>query len=393
MYKNFTRFIKIGMIAAVSAPLLFLNVSCLKPQVAVIGVIAPLDGGLVEFGRGIRNSVQLAIDEANETCGITGLRFELKALDDSSDPDTGAAAAEILAATPCVIGVVGTYNSGVAAEVAPILNAAGIPMISPGNTNPVLTLGDDWANPVRPYDNYFRVVASDAEQGPYLAHYAFYDMQIRNVAVVSESKPVSKALADAFSRAFQDLGGTILTTEDLEAGTTDYEPVMARVAGFNPELVFFGGEYEVGAAVRLQAVASGISAPMMGGDGLKAPAYIDATGTISEGDVASTVGAPAESLPSAQPFIAAYEAAAFAEPASDFGPYAYDAANVLIAAAKEKLHVGHPLNAWVRQAILNAVQATDTSGATGPISFDAFGDTTNAVLTMYKVVNGVWVAQ
>jgi len=381
------------VLAAVAILLNLSNVSCFPLQVAVIGVIAPLDAGLAEFGQGIRNAVQLAVDEANASCCMLGWRFEMVALDDSSDPATGAAAAQALAADPRTVGVVGTYNSGVAAEVAPILAAAGIPMISPGNTDPALTLGDDWENPVRPHANYFRVVASDADQGPFLAQYAYDVMQVRNAAVVTETKPVSKGLADAFTEAFEGLGGTILITEDLEPGTTDYQPALERVAAANPELLFFGGEYEVGAAVRLQAEAEGITAPMMGGDGLKAPAYIEAVGVACEGDIASTVGAPAASLPSAQAFLDAYEAAGFEAPPSDFGPYAYDAANVLIAAARDNLRFGRPVSTADRQAISDAVQATDTNGITGPISFDAFGDTTNRVLTAYQVTGGAWVAQ
>ena len=31
-------------------------------------------------------------------------------------------------------------------------------------------------------------------------------------------------------------------------------------------------------------------------------------------------------------------------------------------------------------------------GATGPVAFDEFGDTTTKVLTVYKVTGGKWVA-
>jgi branched-chain amino acid transport system substrate-binding protein len=41
-------------------------------HVAKIGVIAPLDRGLVQFGRGIRNSVQLAVAEANSRKTVPG---------------------------------------------------------------------------------------------------------------------------------------------------------------------------------------------------------------------------------------------------------------------------------------------------------------------------------
>lgn len=375
------------LILIVAAAVLGLSsASCFGPRILLIGVIAPLEAGQVEFGRGIRNAVQLAIDEANAAGGPWSWGFLLAEADDSSDPATGAAAAQTLAADPRVVGVVGPYNSGVAAEAAPILEAAGIALISPGNTDPALTLGDDLENPARPHDNYFRVVASDADQGPFLAHYAYDVMQVRNAAVVTETKAVSKGLADAFTAAFELLGGTVLITEDLQPGTTDYGPALARVAAAEPELVFFGGEYEVGAAVRLQALAQDIQAPMMGGDGLKAPAYIDAVGAGCEGDIASSVGAPIASLPAGPAFLAAYNAAGFQDPPSDFGPYAYDAANILIAQARA-------CPARDRECIRMGVQQTAADGVTGPIAFDAFGDTTNPVFTAYKVVDGVWAAQ
>jgi len=61
---------------------------------------------------------------------------------------------------------------GVAAVVAPLLESAGIAMISPGNTNPSLTIGPDRDAPQRQFDNYFRMVANDAQQGGFLAAYA-----------------------------------------------------------------------------------------------------------------------------------------------------------------------------------------------------------------------------
>ncbi len=163
--------------------------------------MAPLDAGLVGFGCGIRNSVQLAVDEANQRNAVPGWRFEVAAADDSSDAARGEAAALRLAADAKVVGVVGTYNSGVAAKVAPVLKKAGIVMVSPGNTDPTLTLGPDLTKPVRPWDTYFRMVAADNVQGPFLATSAFDDVKARRVAVVSETSrsvagsPTPSALA------------------------------------------------------------------------------------------------------------------------------------------------------------------------------------------------------
>jgi branched-chain amino acid transport system substrate-binding protein len=361
--------------------------------VATIGVVAPLEGGLVDFGRGIRNAVELAVDQANDRDAIPGWRIEVRALDDSSDPATGATAAEDLAGDDSVVGVVGTYNSGVAAEVAPVLDEAGIVMISPGNTDPTLTLGDDPATPQRPFDHYFRLVAADNVQGPFLAEQARGPLGFARAAVISETKPVSKGLADVFAEEFAAAGGEGVHRAVVPDGTTDFADVVATAAPMQPDLVFFGGEYEVAAALRTAASAAGLDAPLMGGDGIKDDAYIEGVGEDSEGDLASSIGRPVASSPSARDFVAAYEEAGFREDPTDFAPYAYDAATTIIAAAADALEGEDAVTAAARDAIRAAVQETDTTGASGPVAFDEFGDTRTKVLTLYRVQEGAWVAQ
>src|SRR5215468_8697424 len=101
-----------------------------------VGVLAPLDAGLTQFGRGIRNSVQLAVDEARDANLLPGWKLAVVAVDDSSNPDVGERNAARLLDDSTMVGVVGTYNSGVAAAVAPDFEAAGIALLSPGNTDP-----------------------------------------------------------------------------------------------------------------------------------------------------------------------------------------------------------------------------------------------------------------
>jgi branched-chain amino acid transport system substrate-binding protein len=346
-----------------------------------VGVIAPLDAGLVEFGRGIRNSVQLAVAQANNSGQFQDLLFEVDARDDSSTPAVGEAAARSLAADGSVVGVVGTYNSGVAAAVQPVLDAAGIVMISPGNTNPSLTLGPNPAVPVRPHLNYFRLVVPDSIQGSVLAQHAFTTLGIRQVALVSENKSVSLGLVDAFATRFTALGGTITIREVFADGTTDFTALIARVVASNPQLLVYGGEFATAAPFRQQSVAQGLTVPLMGSDGIKDAAYISGAGASSEGDFASSLGAPLANLPGGPAFLAAYQRAGFSEPPSDFGAYAFDAANLILAA------VGR------RRNLIADVQAANTQGVTGRLAFDAFGDTLNKVVTVYQVQGGVFVAR
>ena len=133
-----------------------------------IGVIAPLDAGLTRpTGMASRTRSDSQCRRRTPTRPSRAGRSRSPHKNDSSEPAVGKKAAQKLAGEdPAVIGVVGTYNSGVAAETAPVLEKAGIAQISPGNTDPTLTLGSTRRRPERQFDDYFRVVASDAQQGP-----------------------------------------------------------------------------------------------------------------------------------------------------------------------------------------------------------------------------------
>lgn len=353
-------------------------------KVVKLGVLAPLDAGLTEFGLGIRNSVQLAVDEANAGGAIPGWTIELVAVDDSSDPTVGAANAPTLVGDPAVLGVVGPYNSGVAAAVQEQFFAGGLALVSPSNTLSSLTLGEDSADPVRPRSNYFRMVASDAQQAPFLAR-SVKKLGAKKVAVVSETKAVSKGLADAFADAFQAGGGTVVAKEVVPDGATDFTDFLDFALPKKPDMIFFGGEYPVAATLRTQATEAGFTKPLVGGDGIKDQAYIAEAGAPSKGTLASTVGVPADKLKSAKAFLAAYDDAGFTEPPTDYGPYAYDAANMIIAALAVELDGLESIPADARALVVDAIQTAKTKGTTGRIAFDEFGDTTHRVFTLYRV--------
>jgi hypothetical protein len=212
------RFVKLAALTACVATAAALvvgaaPVSAQKKQVVTIGVIAPLDAGLTSFGKGIANSTQLAVDQANKQKAIPGWTIKVEAVNDSSDPTVGATNVKTLLDDRSVVGIVGPYNSGVAVQVLPVLNGK-VALVSPGNTLTSLTRGTNPSLPTRPDDNYFRVVGADSLQAEFLAEQA-KKLGFTKAAIVSESKAVSQGLADQFAAAFKTEGGTVVLQQTV----------------------------------------------------------------------------------------------------------------------------------------------------------------------------------
>jgi len=93
---------------------------------------------------------------------------------------------------------------------------------------------------------------------------------VLRVAVITDEKQVSQGLANDFRSAFERAGGTIVSFEIVPEGDTAYAPYAVRAAAADPELLFFGGEYDHAALVKQAAVAAGLTVPLMGGDGIQA---------------------------------------------------------------------------------------------------------------------------
>jgi branched-chain amino acid transport system substrate-binding protein len=349
----------------------------------IIGMIAPLSGGLSALGLGMRNSAQLAIDQANQACTVAGYELAFQPEDDQATPQVAGQAATLLASNPNVAGVIGTLNSSTGQTAQPILHERGIPMISPANTAPALTMGENFATaPERQFDNYFRTSTTDLVQGPFAANYLVQTAGKQRIAVIDDGKTYGANLAEQFAQQVTELGAQVVARERVGEKDTDFSGVITAIRGQNPDAVYYGGEYPVAGPLSNQLAGAGLDIPVMGGDGIVNADFVSLGGR--PGDLATSIGAPAESLPSAEQFVSDYEAAGFAEGFGTYGALTYDATNVLIQALATALADGE-YSEDRRADIVAAVQATDMEGASGPLAFDEFGDTTNKVLTVYTV--------
>jgi branched-chain amino acid transport system substrate-binding protein len=353
-----------------------------------IGVIAPLSGSLTALGLGIKNGADLAVRQANEQKKVKGWKIVLAPEDDTAVPDVGANAATKLSDDKSVMGVVGTLNTSVAEKVAPILNSQHVVMISPANTGPTLTQGNDPNRKVRPFEYYFRVATTDLIQGPFAANYAYETAKKRNVVVVHDKKTYGQGLALQFKAQFEKNGGKVPAVETVEPEDQDFSAVLSRIKRFNPDMIYFGGEYPAASLFTSQADQQGLKVPLMGGDGIYSGTFISVAKEAGEGDLATSVGAPTDKLPTAQSFVDAYKAAGYADPYEAYGAYAYDAANAIITGLAKVLEGQDKITDELRGKLRQAVQDASFDGVTGKVGFDEYGDTTTRILTVYKVEKG-----
>ncbi len=177
------------------------------------------------------------------------------------------------------------------------------------------------------------------------------------------------------------MGINVLGHEGMTQGEKDFTPLLTKIKPLAPEMIYFGGVYPEGALIIRQARSLGITAILMGGDGLANPLFTKlATPEIAAGTYATMVGADMKKVPEAQEFIRQYEAQY--GPLGQWSAYGYDAANVLIQAVQKA-------GSKDRQAVLKAMREIPRfSGVTGEVVFDAKGDNQNQFIGVFKFENG-----
>ena len=345
----------------------------------VVGTIGPLTGSLSALGLGMRNAVQLAVDQANTACKVPGYRLVLRADDDEELVQNAAGSATTLKADNTVIGVIGPLASNTTAAAQPVLDAGGIVQLTTSTTDDWLTQGTDYA---RPFPGYFRLNGPEADEGFAAAEQVFNAAKKQRVATVTDGAGWADRVADSFFGHAVDLGGHVVLRDTVNARTQDYSEQVGRIVAQHVEAVFFAGDDVAGARLATQLRAAGVTATFVGPQSIVSDALLN--GSARDGDVITDVGAAPALLPAAATFASAYQAAGFREPPAHYGTLTYDAATVLVAAIGALTTVG-PWDPARRPELVRAVQDTDMAGLTGRLAFNKFGEAKYPVYTINEV--------
>lgn len=363
----------------------------------VIGISLPLNGSALASAGPARMGAELAVKEA----AIEGYTLSVVVLDHAingaHDPAQAAADMQTLVGNPKVVGVVGPFNSGSAKTQIPVSSEAHLLQCSPSNTNPDLTKGDAGAElrGGRPV-NYIRVAATDDLQGPAVADYAVANGDM-NVYVIDDTEVYGSGIAATFSAQLVTAGGTVAGTASAAPSTTDFSAIVTTALEAAPDAVFYGGVTSSGGGyLRKAMILGGLNVPLYAGDGLNdgngEGSYIGIAGADAKNSYSAV--AAIHDIPDATAFAAAYSAEYGEQPGS-YSASGYACAQVIIAAIEAAIasaaavEGGTVTRDSIRAAAVDPTASYET--VLGPVGFDANGDTTQRVISLYKVKNGDWV--
>jgi branched-chain amino acid transport system substrate-binding protein len=321
---------------------------------------------------------------ANQGWKAGSYKIGYQSCDDSTAQSGGwdtakcATNARLYASNKSVIGVVGTFNSGCAKIIVPVLNRAHLGMVSPANTNPGLTKKWDPGEPNKYYPtgtrNYARVVATDDIQGPADAMWT-KSLGIKKVFVLNDKQTYGFGVATTYRSAAKKLGLNVVGFQGWDAKQSSYEALANSIKASGAQAVFLGGIACNNGAKLMQDIKSvnpGIKLQMP--DGFSDPA---ANGAVANGAFISVAGMPPSGLTGAgATFVKSFGKQIGTTP----NPYAaYGAQAMLVVLQAVAKSGGDRAKTTSGLFGLNI-----TNGILGNFTINATGDTNLTPITIYK---------
>lgn len=379
------------LLAAVAGPALLASLLATTPgcnrqggggpsgNTILIGHVASLTGGTATFGVSSNEGLLLALDEINAVGGVLGKQIEVKTEDDRSTADEAKTAANKLMTRDNVVALIGEISSSRSIAMAPEAQAAGVPMLSPGSTNPKVTQIGQFV---------FRSCFTDTFQGKAIATFALRDLKLKRFAVLFPiNSDYGTGLRDYVSQAVKEGGGEVVATESYTEGQdVDFRAQLTKVKNANPDGIFMTGYYTEAGLIAKQAKELGIAAPLLGCDGFDSDQTVKIGGPAVNGSYFSNHYSAQEDRPEVKAFVEAYKRKYKNPDGSPKTPDAmavlgYDAMR-LMADAIKRAGSADP------KAIRDALAATkDFPGASGVITMDENRNARKSIVIL-KIDNG-----
>lgn len=178
-------------------------IACTDKAPVRIGFVGGTSGRVADLGVSGRDAAQLVVEQCNADGGINGRPVQLLIEDDRQDPETARSAVAKLIEQG-VAAIVGPMTSDMAVAVAPLVNQAGVLMVSPTATTQALSRIDD---------QFFRITSTTEDFAAKSARHHLASGKIRRFAAVYDlgNRTFCENWLAVFREVFAAGGGQIVT--------------------------------------------------------------------------------------------------------------------------------------------------------------------------------------
>jgi branched-chain amino acid transport system substrate-binding protein len=357
----------------------------------------PLQGASTAQTDPLVNGIKLALSEAGNKAGNFTVNYQ--SLDDSTaaagkwDPGQTAANARKVAGDPKAVYYMGEFNSGASEVSIPILNQAGVPMVSPANTYVGLTTNLPGSAPGEPQKyyptgkrNYLRIVPIDSIQAA-ADLIAMKQAGCTKVAVANDKEAYGQGLATLLGLEKGFYGVTITSDTGIDPTSPNFRSYASTIQGQGADCFFFAGIVSNGAVQITKDVHASLpKAKIFGGDGVCTSSYTSqkAGGVPAAVDPLMQCTVATQDLaayPGGKDFLAAYKAKYGGASPDPYAIYGYEAMKLGLQTIAKLGAKGND-----KAAVLAALFATTSRNSVlGTYGFDKNGDTTLKSYGLYKV--------
>ena len=395
--------LKVAVVALAASVSLVLTSCSSSSSDLFIASDLPMQGGSADQSKSTNNAIKLLLKQMDNTAGEFSVGFReydnSTAAKGSWDDAQCAKNAQAHVAAKDEVAVMGTYNSGCAKIIVPVLNQdpeGPMVMVSNANTNPGLTKAWDPGEPEKYYPtgerNYFRVVTTDDNQGNAAAEFA-KSIGVKRVYVLNDRQTYGIGVARSFTSAAKALGLTLLSDGDAGTGWDDkapnYEALFTKIKATKPDMVYVGGIFDLNGGQlvkdKVKYLGDNTKVKFMMPDGFTG--YPDFLALPeAQGAYLSFTGLSIDQFPkggAAEKFQADYLAEYGEAPTSSFSVYGAAAAQVLLAA----IAASDGTRKGVYQAMKGIVIPASESVVGTELRFDENGDIISKDITILNVTD------
>jgi len=244
-----------------------------------IGALLPLTGSGANYGRSLKQGIDLAVNEVNSTGGVSGRRVEVIYEDSQSDPKVGVSGFNKLVGVDNVPVVIGSLSSVILA-VQPIADEKQVVLINSSAISPKIC---------EKADNFlFSLMVNGATEAKFMANEISKTNRSEPIAILYSNNSSGVDTKTAFVSQLESVGGKIVATEGYELNTTDFKPHLLKIKNSGARLgymiAFSSQEF---ATILIQSKELGINIPWYSYSGIETRETLDLAKNAAEGVVYS----------------------------------------------------------------------------------------------------------